>query len=108
MVEIPCPVSKSGKIAGYVVCGIFGWLPRITPMMPTPVLTPLLLLGIILLFVLYKKLKGKVSGKREDLEANNHELEEEDTKTKQMLNDEKDDSSSSDVSLLSFLIIPSF
>jgi len=24
MVEITCPVSKGGKIAGYVVAGIFG------------------------------------------------------------------------------------
>jgi len=63
----------------------------------------LLLLGIILLFVLYTKIKAKIVGRREDPEANNRDLEE-DGKSQQMSDHEKGgagkDSDSSDVSVL--------
>ncbi|KAF9791869.1 hypothetical protein BJ322DRAFT_979 [Thelephora terrestris] len=69
MVEITCPVTKSGKISGYVVGGIF---------------------VVILLFLLYKKLKGRYLGRTKDLsEAKSIEPEEEDKKAQRTFDDEK-------------------
>jgi hypothetical protein len=69
------------------------------------VLIPTSAISTVLLFILYKKFKGRFYGKREDLEANNLQLEQEDKKTQQVINSEKsktkEDSSSPGVVVLS-------
>lgn len=53
------------------------------------------------MFLLYKKFRGKFSGKKDDLEADSRGPEGENKDTKQIFNDEKDrteeDSTSTDV-----------
>lgn len=51
------------------------------------------------MFILYKRFKGKLSCRREDLEAHNHDLGEEDEKLKQMFDNEKGSRAGEDSSL---------
>lgn len=103
MVEITCPASKSGKIAGYVVGGIFGQFPATAHKVSWRHSAQLLFLAVILLFLLYKQIKGRYLSRTNDRGAKDIELEKEDRKIQQTFGDEKGGADTPDVDFLSFL-----
>ena len=102
MVEITCPASKSGKIAGYVVGCIFGQFLD-TPKVSWRHSAQLLFLAIIILFLLYRKIKGRYLGRTNDIGTKDIELEGEDKKIQQTFCNEKGGADTPDVGFLSFL-----
>ena len=103
MVEITCPASKSGKIAGYVVGGIFGQFMDTAHKVSRKRSAQFLFLAAILLFLLYKKIKGRHLSRTNDRGAKDIELEREDKKIQHTFGDEKGGADMPDVRFLSFL-----
>ena len=103
MVEITCPASKSGKVAGYVVGGIFGQFMDAAHKVSRRHSAQILFLAVILLFLLYKKIKGRYLSRTNDRGVKDIELEREGRKIQQTFGDEKGGADTPDVGFLSFL-----
>ena len=103
MVGIACPVTKYAKILGYVVGSILGQLLPI--LFPFPALiSDFSPTAVILLIVLFIKIKAKVADRRAASETHNCDSEEEEVEL--MFDDEKDGAvSDSDPSEVSVLVV---
>ena len=69
------PATKNHKIVRYVVGGVFGQ-PSPVFSRPSWSLSQLLFSRVTLLFVLFTKVKPRVTGGKEALEVQDHNLEE--------------------------------
>jgi hypothetical protein len=100
MIGIACPVTKYAKILGYVVGSILGQLlPILFPFRRSSQIPPPI--AVILLIVLFIKIKAKVADRRAASETYNSDVEEEEVRL--MFDDEQDgaesDSDPSEVSV---------
>jgi hypothetical protein len=100
MIGIACPVTKYAKILGYVVGSILGQLlPILFPFRRSSQIPPPI--AVILLIVLFIKIKAKVADRRAASETYNSDAEEEEVRL--MFDDEQDgavsDSDPSEVSV---------